>query len=71
MTETHNLTDEERAEQAQPVFEAPDEDASPGDLSGGPLDVPNGVIEDDSGFREDVEAYDHEPDASSAGDDAP
>jgi hypothetical protein len=32
---TDNLTDEERAEYENPVIEEADEDASPGDLSGG------------------------------------
>jgi hypothetical protein len=65
---TDNLTDEERAELDSPVIEEVDEDADPGDLSGGRTDE-DGGIDDDSGFLEDVEAHDDEPVASSAGDD--
>ena len=64
---TDNLTDEERAELDNPVIEEADEDASPGDLSGEPTDVPGGGIDDDSGFLEDVEADDDQLTASSEG----
>ncbi len=47
------------------MIEEADEDASPGDLSGEPTDVPGGGIDDDSGFLEDVEADDDELTASS------
>jgi hypothetical protein len=72
MTETtnvdENLTYEERT--TVPVIEEADEDASPGDLSGEPTDVPDGGIDDDTGFLEDVDANDDEPTASSEGEDA-
>jgi hypothetical protein len=65
---TDNLTDDERAELQNPVIEEADEDAGPGDLSGGRTDE-DGGIDDDSGFLQDVDANDEEPAASSAGDD--
>jgi hypothetical protein len=72
MTETENLTDnltdDEREELENPVTEEADEDASPGDLSGGRTDE-DGGIDDDSGFLQNVDANDDEPTASSAGDD--
>jgi len=68
MSETDNLAAEELAEHENPVIEEADDDASPGDLSGGRTDV-DGGIDDDSGFLEDVAAQDDEPAASSAGDD--
>ena len=73
MTETDNLTDnmtaEERDEHDNPPTESADPDATPGDLSGERTDA-DGGIEDDSGFIEDVGAYDHEPYAAPAGEDA-
>ena len=66
---TDNLTDEELAAYENPVIEEADEDASPGDLSGGRTDV-DGVIEDDTGSLVDVEAFNDEPDASSTEGDA-
>jgi len=63
----NNLTDEERAELENPVIEEADEDAGPGNLSGERTDE-DGGIDDDSGFLEDVEAFDDEPVASSVGD---
>jgi len=74
MTETDNVTDnlttEERDQLEKPVIEAADEDASPGDLSGEPTDVPGGGIDDDSGFLEDPGPDDDEPAALSEGGDA-
>jgi hypothetical protein len=64
MTETDNLTDEELVAYKNPVNEEADEDASPGDLSGGRTDE-DGGIEDDTGSLVDVEAFNDEPDASS------
>jgi hypothetical protein len=69
MTETDNLTDEELAAYEYPVIEEADEDASPGDLSGGRTDK-DGVIEDDTGSLVDVEAFNDEPVASSTEGDA-
>lgn len=66
---TDNLTDEERAEFENPVIEEADEDASPGDLSGGRTDE-DGGIDDDAGSLVDVEAFNDEPDASSTEGDA-
>lgn len=66
---TDNLTDEERAEYENPVIEEADEDASPGDLSGGRTDE-DGGIDDDAGSLVDVEAFNDEPDASSTEGDA-
>jgi hypothetical protein len=61
------ITDEEPTEVEEPVIEEADEDATPGDLSGGPTDVPGGGIDDDSGFVEEVEAGDDEVAGSSEG----
>ena len=72
MTETDNLadnlTDDERDELENPVIEGADEDASPGDLSGGRTDE-DGGIDDDSGFLQNVDSNDDERAASSDGDD--
>jgi hypothetical protein len=66
---TENLTEEELAEYQKPQIEEADEDAEPGDLSGGRTDV-DGGIDDDSGFLEDVDAYANEPAAPPADGDA-
>jgi len=73
MTQTDNVdvnvTVEELHELQAPVIEAADADATPGDLSGEPTDVPGGGIDDDSGFLEDPVAGDNGPAASSEGGD--
>ena len=51
-----NLTDEERAELVNPTIEDedPDVDRTPDEYLDTPTDLPDGEIEDDSGFLEEM-----------------